>query len=279
MEAFALLGFGAALVPLGLIILLIVAVTGGRNEPDPDAERPAALYYAGVLFVAVFTVLFSLFTVVASLLNLTTDENSFDGSEFGISERVEATTQATVFDENGEPLVTRAPTPLRSTAQFSSDDNEEDDADWATAIQAVIVGGLAAGLYVFHDRRRRRRAEGAVGARVRRTYLYATSFVSVIVALISAITALYAVVKIIAPGVTSAGTRGEAGVELAQSAFLALTAGVLFLWHLRNAEPDAAGIGIAPVVPPEPPGPPPVDLEPTPAPRKRRTAPLKAQGR
>src|SRR5207302_1522420 len=74
-NAFAFIGLGAGIVPLGLIILLIVAVTGGRNEPDPEGERPAALYYAGVMFVALFTLLFAVFTVVASLLNLTVDKN------------------------------------------------------------------------------------------------------------------------------------------------------------------------------------------------------------
>jgi hypothetical protein len=249
-EAFALLGFGAALVPLGLIILLIVAVTGGRNEPDPDAERPAALYYAGVLFITVFIVLFSIFGIASSLLNLTTDSSG--GASFGFD------------DESGQT--------------FSS--NAEDDADWATAVRALIVGGVAAGLYVFHDPRRRRRTAGLVTARVRRTYTYVVSFVAVVVALISAIAALFALFDIIAPGIAGAsGTRGDSTVELFQALILTVLAAGLALWHLREAEPGDAAIGIAPVVPPEPPGPPPIDLESTPAPRKKRTAPLKAQGR
>jgi hypothetical protein len=73
-EAFALLGVGAALVPIGIIVLVILAVVGGRNEPDPAHERPAAVYYALVQFIAVFVVLFSAFAVTTSLLNLTTND-------------------------------------------------------------------------------------------------------------------------------------------------------------------------------------------------------------
>ena len=106
------------------------------------------------------------------------------------------------------------------------------------------------------------------------------SFVAVVVALISAVVALFALFEIIAPGLAGAdGTRGESAVELFQALILAVLAAGLALWHLREAEPGAAAIGISPVVPPEAPGPPPVDLDPTPAPRKRRAAPLKAQGR
>ena len=248
MEALALFGFGAALVPLGLILLIIVAVTGGRHEPDPDAERPAALYYAGVMFITVFIVLFSIFGIASSLLNLTTDDSA--GPSFGFE------------DESGQ----------------SFSDNAEDDEDWNTAVRALIAGGVAAGLYVFHNQRRRRRSWGAVAARVRRTYTYTVPFVAVIVALIAAIAALFALYEIIAPGVSQAGgTRGESGVEFAQMLILTALAGGLALWHLQEAEPGA--VSVTPDVPPT--APPPVDLEPTPAPapRKKRTAPLKAPGR
>ncbi len=257
MDAIAFIGFGAGIIPLGLIILLVVAVSGGRNEPDPDGERPAALYYAAVMFVALFVTLFATFTVVASLINLTTDDGSVIYSSVG-----EGFTQF----ESEEP----SPRILR---QFSNPG--EDDADYANALRAAIIAAVGAGLYVFHDRRRRKCVGGAVAERVKKTYLYVVSFVAVITALVAAVMALYAIVEMIAPGVTNAGTRGEAAAGFAQNAFLAAAAGVLFFVHLQTAEAPPV-VETAPSVPPMPPPmPPSADLETAPVKAARKRAPAK----
>ncbi|MBA3653908.1 MAG: hypothetical protein H0W70_06910 [Actinobacteria bacterium] len=282
MQALAFVGVGAGLVPLGLLILLIVAVTGGRHEPDPAGERPAALYYAGVMFIALFTLLFAVFTVVASLLNLTTDEG---GSVSGFSVSRTTTASASSYNSSGNevsvpPPPPGAPPPTATLRpQFGGNGDYENNRDYANALRGGVIALAAAALYAFHDRRRRRCVLGSVGQRVSKTYLYTVSLVSVVIALIATVTALYAVVKVIAPGVTSAGSRGHAGVELGQTAFLAVAAGALFLLHLRAAEPDQRDV--VGIIPPEPPGPPPPvppEDAPTTTPRKR-TAPLRAPGR
>jgi len=238
-EGLALLGFGIGLLPIGFLLLIIVAVTGGRNEPDPDGERPAALYYAGVMYVAVFAVLFAVFTVVASLLNLTTDESGF---------RSASSYSVTVGDNESGFTTSRPIRPGNVLIHTSG----EDDADYAAALRGVTIAIVAAGVYLFHDQRRRQQRVGAVGERVKRTYQYVVSFTAVITAVVAASLALYAIFQVLAPGVTGAGTRGDGMVQLAQSAFLAAAAGALFLYHLRAAEPPAAPTP----PPPEPPAPP-----------------------
>ena len=76
MGPFALLGFGVAIVPLALLLLILVLVLGGRREPDPEHQRPAAIYYALVQFVTVFAVLFALSAMASSLLNLATSDGA-----------------------------------------------------------------------------------------------------------------------------------------------------------------------------------------------------------
>ena len=231
MSEFAFIGLGAGIIPLGLIILIIVAVTGGRNEPDPDGERPAALYYAGVLFVALFTTLFAVFAVVASLLNLTVDTTAYATS----GEKVSG------FVSGSRTQILRYSSP------------EEDDRDYANAVRAAIIAAAAGGLYLYHDRRRQRYGMGSVAARVKRTYLYTSSFVAVIIALVAAVMTAYALFEVIAPGVTSVESRGVAGVHLIENAFLALAAGAIFWFHLQAAEPQPiAEVAVAPPTPPPP---------------------------
>ncbi len=265
MAGLAYLELGAGIVPLGLLVLLIVAVTGGRNEPDPTAERPAAIYYAGVFFVTLFTALFAVFAVVASLLNLTTHDHS---RAFGYSVRQSITV-------NGE-LRSIAPSPLVSRSIPG-----ENDADYANALRGLLIAGVAVGVYVFHDRRRRDQLVGPVGSRVERTYQYAVSFVSVVIYVIAGAMALYAIVQILGPGLTRVGTRGDAAVKFGQSLFLAAAAGAIFQIFLGQADRRSRSAPSSALLVPEPPPPvlPDDDFRQPRATRKaapaRKTAPAK----
>jgi hypothetical protein len=174
----AFIGLGAGIVPLGLLILLIVAVTGGRNEADPDAERPAALYYAAVFFVTLFTTLFAVFAVGASLLDATTHDDTYSSSQFGFVER--GTETVTV---NGETIL--QPVPAPSQTRLGASRAGEHDDEYATALRGLLIGAIAVAVYSFHERRRRDQRVGPVGDRVRRTYLYTVSFTAVLIAVVA----------------------------------------------------------------------------------------------
>src|SRR5688500_6789472 len=64
----SLVGFGL-LMPvllLGVVVLAVASAGAGRTEPDPDGERPFALYLAAVAFVAIFLCLGAFSAIVAS---------------------------------------------------------------------------------------------------------------------------------------------------------------------------------------------------------------------
>ena len=232
MGGLAFVGLGAGIVPLGLLLFLIVAIAGGRNEPDPAGERPAALYYAAVLFLTLFTALFAVFGVGASLLKLTTHDHS------RYAEVAQLDQGMTFGPDGGGRMV-----PLPAQRYLREDRGGEHDGDWANALRAAVIAGIAIAVYVFHDRRRKSVRLGPGGDRVRRTYLYAVSFVAVATFVIAGGLALYAIVEVIAPGVTSAGTRGDAAVQFGQAALLALLAFVVAQNHLPLADFGAAREG------------------------------------
>jgi divalent metal cation (Fe/Co/Zn/Cd) transporter len=231
------LSFGAGFIQLGLLIFVIIAAVGARAEEDPDGERAAGIYYNGVLFLAVFAVLFAAFVIVVSLLNLTIDKG---GNEF--------------FSVPGSH-----------------------DADWNAAVHALLAGVVAAGLYFAHDRRRTRRSWTTPGRRIRRTYLYLASFVAVVIATVAVVAALWTLWGIVAPGVAGAGPRSESLISLASTLFLAAGALFIVWTYVREAEPELPfrGPTTAALIPPEPPPPPPIDLTPAPAPAPRKRAAVK----
>ncbi|MBV9935845.1 MAG: hypothetical protein JO367_16230, partial [Actinobacteria bacterium] len=89
---------------------------------------------------------------------------------------------------------------------------------------------------------------------------------------------VYDIFKVIAPGVTNAGTRGDALVSFGSTIVLAAGAGIVFLFHW-NQTPLSTSVGVAPFAPPPPlppPPPPPPEPEP-PAPVRRARKAVKKQ--
>ena len=265
MEPFALLGFGVTIVPLALLVLIIVLVVGGRREPDPDHQRPVAIYYGLVQFVTVFAVLFALAAMATSLLNLTTSDrpNGVQGfRDFSVGRSIAGYRAPTAIGSDGA---------VTHSAFARYDGASENDQDWANAGRALIVVVVAGAIFLFHERRRPRFPAGTPGHRVWKTYLYAVAFVAVMTAVGAATGALFKLWEGIAPGVTGGGLRSHSYRDAGAIGFLAVAAGLLFWRHLSWAEPRAPR-QVAPAAPPW--GPPPAASAPAaPAPPPRPPAP------
>lgn len=282
MSGLVALGFGAALLPLGVIVLAIVAIAGGRAEPDPLHERPATLYLTAVSFVAVFAVLFAVFGLASSALNLTVDRNTF--ADFSTSIGSGSLRSCT---NNGNSTIctgSGSSDGVSSGAPLVSVSRGQHDQDYRGIVVAVIAGLLAAALFLLHYRWLRQyladRVDGP-GVRVWHTYLYVACFFAVVVAIPALGALVYDVFKLIAPGVTNAGTRGEALVSFGGTSVLAAGAGIVFLLHW-NQTPLSTSVGVAPFASPPPPPPPPPppapEPAPAPAPRARKATATKASG-
>jgi hypothetical protein len=289
MQPFGFLGFGVTIVPLAVLVLVIVLIVGGRREPDPEQQRPAAIYYALVQFVTVFVVLFALFAMASSLLNLTTSDSASSDrifSDFSVG--------PTFAGPGGRPVIVGGDGTLNGGVLREHGSRSQHDQDWADAVRAFIVVLVAGAIFAFHERRRPRFPPGTPGHRVWKTYLYAVSFVAVLTTVGALTGALFKVWEGIAPGITGDGPRSHAFRDAGSVAFLALTAGLVFWRHLSWAEPPrgreaaapppawrppaepAAFAPVAPAPPPRPPAPrprPPVTkrapAKRTPPPRKR----------
>jgi hypothetical protein len=258
MPGLVALGFGATLLPLGVIILAIVAVAGGRAEPDPLHERPATLYLTAVSFFAVFAVLFAVFGLASSALNLTVDHGYSSATFLGSTARSQScssdsTGNITCDHSSGAALI-RAP--------------GQHDGDYRGIVIALIAGVLAALLFLLHYTWLRRyladRVDGP-GVRVWHTYLYVACFFAIVVAIPAVGALLYDLFRVIAPGVTGTGTRSEALVSFGSTSVLAAGAGILFLFHW-NQSPLSTSVGVTPFAPTTPPPPPDPAPPPPPAP-------------
>jgi hypothetical protein len=250
MSGLVALGFGAALLPLGVIILAIVAIAGGRSEPDPLHERPATLYLTAVSFFAVFAVLFAVFGLASSALNLTVDHHSTGTSFFSSSSQ----SRSCSGDSSGNITCGNG---VSSGAPLILERGQH-DGDYRGIVIALIAGVLAALLFLLHYRWLRRyladRVDGP-GVRVWHTYLYVACFFAIAVAIPSVGALIYDVVRVIAPGVTNTGARSEALVSFGSTSVLAAGAGIVFLFHWNQA-PLSTSVGVTPFAPAPPPAPP-----------------------
>src|SRR5437667_11715252 len=131
------------LVPLGLIVLVLlvlVILAQHRDEADPAGRRPYAAYLFFVTFLALFTVLFSVFALVSSLMRIAVSDNS-SRSEAGSTIQLSPSQNGFGVDN------------FRQTLRSS--DSGSDDPHIRGAVRAGIVGVVAGAVLLFHVGRAR----------------------------------------------------------------------------------------------------------------------------
>jgi hypothetical protein len=253
-----LLAFAVPLALFGLLVLLVVGLTG-RDEPDPDGLRPRALYLTSVCFVALFAALFSLFAVVASLVGLALD------------------------DEDDDFALAAGPVLAAATQDFA--DRDSDDEHVSNAVGAALGAAAAGGVLWFHARRLQELVrEHDIGPgpvrRAWRAYLHAVCFVAIGVTAVAGAVAAYGLFEAAAPGVTGVESRKDGAAQALSAGLLAVGAFLLFQFHWRRTDRRAGPAfetGVVVGAPEPPPVPDPVDLEP--GRPSRRREPLRARPR
>lgn len=287
MGAALTLGFAIPFA-LVLVVLLVVVVLIDRNdEADPQGRRPFAAYVFVIVFLTLFTALFSVTATTNSLMHIVIDDSS--------SSEARQVTPPQNFSFNGSSESVSGSGsisvgPSGSTIHSfttSTGERGSDDARWRDAVRAGLLAAIAIAVLVFHSGMARRAAEdaSAAGGRARRiyyAYLYATMALAVIV-IIGAATAFgYAVFKVLAPGVASTsgiGKRKHAVPDLVTTAVLLAGAGLIFRSHFRRRPTDGPQVVAALPAPPPPPPPEPEAPSPPRRPAKRATATKKAAPR
>jgi len=191
-------------VLVAVVGIFVVVVVANRGDPDPTGRRPFSVYLFAVSFFTIFAVLFGTFGIVQSVVQLIGTNSGGNGAAL-------------------HPL---------------------GDAVARGASLSGIITGVALIVLVFHLRRGvaiAGRADPRLGplGRVAQSYVAAVSFLTIVIAVIALVFALYEVVRIIAPGVYQvSGTRTQTLRPLISSAYLALAALVILFLHLRLVPPD-----------------------------------------
>lgn len=235
-------------VLLGLIVLGILALAG-RGETDPTGRRSFAVYLFAVAFVSLFVALIALTGLVSSVVRIALPEHAgpdcvqFQGgvscaSRFPVTRPVPA----------GETAVYAPTQPFQ---RFDPDRQHK-----AQAVQTGLVAIAAILVLWFHAKRARELIgepgfDEGPGRRVYLVYLYAVSFLAILIVLFAGSTAAYGLFRIIAPGTT--GFLGDTSIErdngvaqLGTGGLLALGAFVIFAFHWRRAKTFRGGSAAEP---------------------------------
>lgn len=181
-----------SVVGLGTYIIIVVA---NRSDPDPTGKRPISVYMFAAAFITLWLAFIGSVVIVSSLIGLI-------GTNYG---------------------TTMAIHPVGDSA-----------ARGATIGALLLI--VAGALYALHRRRGLALADSesdpaSPTKRVARSYVSAVSFISIILAVVVTIAALYTIFGIIAPGVYEAGSRVSSAKGLLDELYVLLAALVVFGTH------------------------------------------------
>lgn len=223
--SFAVLLAFAVVLPLGLLVLVVLVLAGGRDI-DPTGRRTFTLYVAVVSFVALFTALIASTALVSSVTQKIEDDSSSSSDVF---EEFPESFPGEGFPEGGD-----------------GGEVTQNDEVLQGVVQAGLVLAVAVVVLVFHVRRRREYVavpgfDGSAAWRADRAYLYAVCFTAVLVFLFATGFGAYNVFQLASPGVFGSGgddtSVREAGLRgLLTLGWLGAASGAIFAVHWRDAQ-------------------------------------------
>lgn len=150
-------GLVFAFFPLGIVGLLLLLVfvvfigAARRAGPDPGGHRLLAIYLLAVMFVTLFTATGALFQASSALVRTAVDPLPHRVISYGPG-WVAAEAEAGVVVPAGEPeILAGEPPPEQVLTVFPAERRPATE-----ALDALIVGTLAAGVFAFHWRALRR---------------------------------------------------------------------------------------------------------------------------
>lgn len=94
------------IVPIGILVLAIVALLGGRGDPDPKGKRPYSIYLFGVIYLSLFTIVIASFLAITSLTGLAFDSDDDAGSRHRMS------SSSSPFSSPSESIEVSPPPPV-----------------------------------------------------------------------------------------------------------------------------------------------------------------------
>jgi hypothetical protein len=212
-------------LPIGLLVLVILVLAGGRGEVDDTGRRTYTLYLGVVSFIALFTAVIAFTAMVNAIMEKVVDEPQR-------GDRLEEAAEDSGFD-------------LDFDVSGGGDVNDQIARE---SVQSGLIGAVAVGVLWFHLRRRQEVVTppdftGSAAWRVDRAYLYAVCFTAILIFLFASAVALYAVFRVIAPGVTGDGDydlERQLGIQqLVTLGFLSTVVVFIYLYAWRRAEASA----------------------------------------
>ena len=255
----------AVVVLIGLVLVVAAAVSGGRNEVDPEGRRTTALYLGAVNWVALFMALFATLALVVSVVGYlggTPAPRDFASAHGSIS--CSSSGSAHAYSGNSGSGSSGSGSSGNSgsvgnsgSGPSSSGGGSENcqsvgpfpttlvaaDNTISSALGSGLVAAAAAAVLVLYGRRlwdliRDPAVAAGPAGRAVRTYLLAVSFLALFVMVLAGASVLFGLYRTIAPGVASGvGDRDPGLRELIDSAYLALGAFAIFRVHHRAAFP------------------------------------------
>ena len=225
------------IIPLALVGAILIALFAGRSEPDPDRERPTALYLSIVSFFAVLFVVGASFALSTGVIGLTGDGTDHASFSVGTSGEVGEVGR---ISEGG-------------SREYRPHRNHDDDVSMIVA--GLIAGAIALGVHRSYLTRIKElgRSSTGPGARVLSRYGYTVSFLTLLTGLGAVGVMLHAFIGLFSPDTFGIYSNADAARALAESAFVALVALWLFRVHSGLAESMTSpprSVGFAPPAPP-----------------------------